>query len=443
MKLLISAGQPLIGEVADGSALSIPGDKSLSHRAALFSALAEGESRITNFLDSGVTRAMLSSLSALGVEWSLNEGSLRVVGHGLRTFIPPDKALYCGNSATTMRLLAGALAAAGIPAILDGSEGLRKRPMGRIVEPLQNMGVPIEMTEAGTAPLVLAARATQRHLMARDLQLAQASAQVKTCLLLAGLAADGKVVIHEPAPSRDHSERMLRAMGVAIQTPDALTIELTPPSSALKPLSMRLPGDFSAAAFLIVAAVIVPGSDIWLRGIGLNPGRVGLLETLLEMGADITLTNQDIQGGEPQGDIHVRASKLQGVAVRGERVVQMIDEFPIFAVAAAAAQGTTVVSDAEELRYKESDRIAVLVKQLELIGVKVTEKTDGFTILGGQLLKGGEVDSMGDHRLAMSLAVAGLVSQQPVLIRHAEMINESFPQFVQVINGLGGKATWQ
>jgi 3-phosphoshikimate 1-carboxyvinyltransferase len=278
--------------------------------------------------------------------------------------------------------------------------------------------------------------------MAREMWLAQASAQVKTCLLLAGLAADGNVVIHEPAPSRDHTERMLQSMGAAIQTPDPLTIELTPPTAALKPLAMRLPGDFSAAAFLMVAAVIVPGSDIWLHGFGLNLGRVGLLATLLEMGADITVTNQNVQGGEPQGDIHVRASKLQGVEVRGERVVQMIDEFPIFAVAAALAEGKTIVSDAKELRYKESDRIAVLVKQLQLVGVNITEKADGFTITGGQAISGGEVESMGDHRLAMSLAVAGLVSQQPVLIRQAEMINESFPQFVQVINGLGGRMAW-
>lgn len=205
---------------------------------------------------------------------------------------------------------------------------------------------------------------------------------------------------------------------------------------------MRLPGDFSAAAFLIVAATIVPGSDIWLRGIGLNPGRVGLLDTLLEMGADITVTNQNVQGGEPQGDIHIRASELQGVEVGGERVVQMIDEFPIFAVAAALARGTTIVSEAEELRYKESDRIAVLVKQLQQIGINISEKADGFTVKGGSTIMGGTAESMGDHRLAMSLAVAGLVSQQPVVIGQAEMVNESFPQFVQVINGLGGRMTW-
>lgn len=443
MNLLVEGSAPLIADIGDDSQISIPGDKSLSHRAALFSALAKGESHITNFLDSGVTRAMLNSLTALGVQWSLNDGLLSISGQGLQTFQTPLEPLNCGNSATTLRLLAGALAASGVAAVLDGSDGLRKRPMGRIVQPLRQMGVALQSSAQGTAPLVLSARPENQSLIAGKFQLEQASAQVKTCLLLAGLAGDGEIEIIEPAPSRDHSERMLRAMGVKVFARDRLTVVMQPPSSSLLPLNMRLPGDFSAAAFLIVAAVLVPGSQLWLRGIGLNPGRTGLLEILMEMGADISILNQSEQGGEPQGDIFVCASKLQGVKVSGDRVVQMIDEFPIFAVAAALAEGETQVTDAVELRFKESDRIAVLVKQLALIGVNITEHPDGFVIKGGQPIAGGEVDSQGDHRLAMSLAVAGLVSQQPVVIRQAEMINESFPQFVELVNRMGGQMVWQ
>ena len=425
------------------SAITIPGDKSLSHRAALFAALAEGESCITNFLDSGVTRAMLNSLTDLGVEWSLKEGLLSVRGHGIHTFQTPQNPLNCGNSATTLRLLAGALAASGAAAVLDGSEGLRKRPMGRIVQPLQQMGAAIRASRQGTAPLVLSARPANQKLLAGTYHLEQASAQVKTCLLLAGLAAGGEVEIVEPAPSRDHSERMLRAMGVQVVTKDKLNVIMQPPAGSLQPLNMRLPGDFSAAAFLIVAAVLVPGSQLWLRGIGLNPGRTGLLETLMEMGADISILNLSEQGGEPQGDIFVCAGRLQGVKVSGDRVVQMIDEFPIFAIAAALADGVTRVTDAVELRFKESDRISALASQLSQIGVQITENPDGFVIKGGQPIAGGLVDSQGDHRLAMSLAVAGLVSQQPVEIERAEMINESFPQFVELLNSIGGQLVWQ
>ena len=443
MNLSVQGSNPLIGDIGDGSVITIPGDKSLSHRAALFSALAEGESRVTNFLDSGVTRAMLNALTSLSVQWSLNEGVLSVSGHGLKTFRAAQKPLNCGNSATTLRLLAGALAASGVDAVLDGSEGLRKRPMGRIVQPLRQMGVAIQASQQGTAPLVLSTRPPNQKLLAGTYQLEQASAQVKTCLLLAGLAAAGEVEIIEPAPSRDHSERMLRAMGVSVVTKEDLNVIMQPPAGSLQPLNMRLPGDFSAAAFLIVAAVLVPGSQLWLRGIGLNPGRTGLLEALMEMGADISILNLSEQGGEPQGDIFVCSGRLQGVKVCGDRVVQMIDEFPIFAVAAALAEGVTRVSDAVELRYKESDRISALAKQLALIGVHITEKPDGFVINGGQPIAGGLVDSQGDHRLAMSLAVAGLVSQQPVVIRQAEMINESFPQFVELLNNMGGQLVWQ
>jgi len=437
--LMVTPGAALHGEI--GRSGDLPGDKSLSHRAALLAAMAEGESRIENFLVSGVTHAMLDALSRLGVAWRLDGRSLTVQGAGL---LPaPDGALPvrmgatldCGNSATPLRLLAGALAAWNVDAVLDGSPGLRRRPMGRIVEPLKQMGVDIG-AENGCAPLHL--RRTSRPLQGMALELPVASAQVKSCLLLAALAAAGPTTVSEPGPSRDHTERMLAALGATVAC-NGYRTTLTPPSPLrLPPLRMMLPGDMSAAAFLIVAALITPGSEITVRGVGLNPTRTGLLDTLLEMGADIVVIPGEAQGGEPYGDVRVRASALHGVTVGGERVVRMIDEFPIFAVAAAYAVGTTTVRDAEELRHKESDRITALGGELRRLGVDFAETGDGFVIHGGPV-QGGEVEAHGDHRLALSLAVAGLASRAPVQVRGAQMMAESFPGFSDVLRSLGGR----
>jgi 3-phosphoshikimate 1-carboxyvinyltransferase len=450
--LTISPGGPLVGEigaietitVGPEAAIGLPGDKSLSHRALLFAALADGESRIENFLVSGVTEAMLGALSALGVSWQLQGTSLRVEGVGLRR---PDGGcpvaagvtLDCGNSATTLRLLAGALAAWGAAATLDGSAGLRRRPMRRISEPLQSMGVQIE-SQDGCVPLAL--RPAALPLQALDYTLPVASAQVKSCLLLAALSGDAPTTLIEPGPSRDHTERMLRAMGVDVVNRHldggSWITRLVPPRPAsVKPLQIRLPGDMSAAAFLIVAALITPGSQITLRQVGLNPTRTGLLDTLIEMGARLDLANLGEQGGEPVGDITVQYSQLHGVQVSGERVVRMIDEFPVFAIAAAYAQGETAVRDAVELRHKESDRISALGQELRRLGVHFNETPDGFIILGGQPVLGGRVESHGDHRLAMSLAVSGLAASQPVQVDGAEMIGESFPGFEAVLRSLG------
>ncbi len=451
--LRVFPGKPLRGEISVAGELALPGDKSLSHRAALFSAMAQGESVIDNFLVSGVTQAMLSALTVLNVPWRLEGRRLTVQGVGLRLpdgWARPEVTLDCGNSATTLRLLAGALAAWGIPVVLDGSPGLRRRPMGRIVEPLQQMGVAIEATN-GCAPLRL--RPSSMPLRPLVYTMPVASAQVKSCLLLAALAARGETVIDEPGPSRDHTERMLRAMGVAVvneqlvdrldQSPGAsgrFVTRLMPPSPlALTPLRMTLPGDMSAAAFLIVAALITPGSQITLRGVGLNPTRTGLVEALLDMGAAIDITNRGEQGGEPVGDLTVRYSTLQGVQVSGERVVRMIDEFPAFAVAAAFARGTTIVSDAEELRHKESDRITALGGELRAIGVDFRETPDGFTVQGGLPVAGGQVQPHGDHRLAMSLAVAGLAASGPITVEQAAIIHESFPDFAQVLQSFGAE----
>jgi 3-phosphoshikimate 1-carboxyvinyltransferase len=436
----------LRGEVGISGEPALPGDKSLSHRAALFAALADGESRVENFLVSGVTRAMLDALSALGVPWDLHERRLIVRGVGLQ---PPARdepvRIDCGNSGTTMRLLAGALAAWDLPAVLDGSPGLRRRPMRRIVAPLQDMGVDIQAVD-GRAPLVI--RPVNRPLRAVQHDLPVASAQVKTCLLLAALAAGGATTLREPGPSRDHSERMLASMGAGLERArregeHPYVTRLSPPEPRrLKPLALTLPGDISAAAFLVVAALITPGSEITLRSVGLNPTRTGLLEALGRMGADLQISNRGEQGGEPLGDLTVRYSRLRGVPVAGELVVRMIDEFPAFAVAAACAQGETVVTEAEELRYKESDRISALCGQLSALGADVSETPDGFVIRGGAPLRGGAVQPHGDHRLAMSLAVAGLAAQGPVTVHDAPIIAESFPAFSEVLGQLGAQVTW-
>lgn len=433
--LTITPGHPLRGET------DLPGDKSLSHRAALLAAMAQGESRVEHFLVAGVTRMMLNALTGLGVDWELDGSRLSVAGRGLDGLRAPAAPLDCGNSATSLRLLAGALAAAGIPAELVGTPGLMKRPMQRLVDPLRQMGVPLEAAPGGTAPLRLAARPRETRLHAAEIVLPVASAQLKSAVLLAGLAADGPLTLHEPGPSRDHTERMLTALGVEVVTVpegEGSRITLVPPTGrSLAPLDLDLPGDFSAAAFLIVAALVTPGSEVLIRGVGLNPTRTGLLEVLGEMGADIQVCGRRTVGAEPVGDLLVRASRLRGGRVEGSRVVRMIDEFPAFAIAAAYADGPTLVRQAEELRYKESDRIGALCRGLGALGVVAQEAEDGFTIPGGALPRSGTVDVAGDHRLAMSFALAGLAGSGPVTVRGAEMIAESFPGFVETLQALG------
>ncbi len=451
--LVVFPGSPLQGVIGPGQAFSLPGDKSLSHRAALFAALANGVSRIENFLVSGVTEAMLRALTALGVPWELDKVTLTVQGHGLAGLRNPSTPIDCGSSATTLRLLTGALAAAGTAAVLTGSPGLCKRPMGRIVEPLQQMGAPIQSSPGGNAPLTLSARSMDQPLKALEWTLPVASAQVKSALLLAALAADGTSTLREPGPSRDHTERMLSAMGVAIESwiepgpifitrlhSDPLNVERS--TFNLQPLDMRLPCDISSAAFLIVAALITPGSRVIIQGAGLNPTRTGLLDALRLMGADLTVQPGPAQGGEPSGDILVQSSNLHACEISGDLVVRMIDEFPAFAVAAAYASGTTVVRDAQELRYKESDRISALCGELRKLGARVEETADGFVMQGGLPLRGGSLDPHGDHRLAMSLAVAGLASQAPVEIQEAEIIHESFPEFTPILQYLGARLNY-
>jgi len=435
MKLISSPGHPLTGCV------ELPGDKSVSHRAALFAALALGESSFKNFLIAGVTNNMLQALSDLGIEWELDQDNLKVKGQGIASWHTPVKPLDCGNSATTMRLLAGALAATGTAARLDGSSGLRQRPMQRVVTPLQKMAVPISASEGGKAPLVLSYRPLEDHLKAIDFSMPVASAQVKTAIMLAALVADGQTIIREPGPSRDHSERMLASMGArisSIREDPIISTTISPlAGQALQPLHMSIPGDFSSAAFLLVAALITPGSEIKLCNVGLNPTRTGLLDALIAMGAQVQISNLVEEQGEPVGDLVVKYGPLKAIEVNGPMVVRMIDEFPVFAIATTSAEGVTIVRQAAELRNKESDRIAVLCRNLKKIGVQVEELPDGFVIQGGSHSSGGTINAHGDHRMAMAFAVAGLTADSPIYINGAEMIAESFPGFVDSLGSLG------
>ncbi|MBN1439892.1 MAG: 3-phosphoshikimate 1-carboxyvinyltransferase [Anaerolineales bacterium] len=443
MRLRSRRSPALRGEVR------LPGDKSISHRAALLAAAAEGKSRIEGMLNAGVTRVMLDSLACLGAGFSWEDGALCVTGTGGCGFQPSGgggtkaQPLYCGNSATTMRLLTGMLA--GIPAwesttggrefLFDGSEQLRKRPMKRLFAPLCEMGARISPTnEPGRAPF----RLISSRLNGIEHRMPVASAQVKTALLLAGLAAEGSTLVEEPSPSRDHTERLLRWLGIRL-TAEPGWARVFPLEKPLPSFDLRIPGDFSSAAFLIVAAAIVPGSDVLFKDVGLNPRRTGLLAVLRRMGARIEERTHAELSGEPVGDLRVRAGELAGTVIEGSEVVDMIDEFPALAVAAACVGGTTEVRNAAELRLKESDRISALAGELRAVGIPVEESPDGFAIRGPASIRGGLADARGDHRLAMALAVAGMVSADGVEIDGAESIGESFPDFPALAGALGAR----
>jgi 3-phosphoshikimate 1-carboxyvinyltransferase len=408
-----------------------PGDKSISHRALLLGGIAQGTSRIQGFLRAGVTDAMLGCLKTLGVDAEfMGADDLVIVG---RPWRPPGETLDCHNSGATMRMLLGALAAQPIEATLDGTPRLRKRPMKRVVDPLRRMGADIQGTD-DQPPLTV--RGQRLHGI--EYEMPVASAQVKTAILLAALFADGQTTIHEPGPSRDHTERMLRCLGVSVNANNG-DVELKPEAGPLSAFSLVVPADVSSAAFLITAAAVVPGSKLELRGVGVNPTRTGLLDVLQDMGADIRLENEHESGLEPIADLETRESKLRGVSVSGERVVRMIDEFPIFAVAATQAEGESVVTDAAELRLKESDRIASLVGELLKMGAQIEAREDGFAVAGPTRLKGAAVDSHNDHRLAMALTVAGLIAEGTTVVRGAECIQQSYPEFVPTLTSCGAE----
>jgi 3-phosphoshikimate 1-carboxyvinyltransferase len=409
----------------------LPGDKSISHRALLFASMAEGASRIRNFLHAGVTEVMINSLAALGIETEyLNKNDLLVLG---RSWQAPGQPLDCGNSGTTMRLMLGALASRPFQSTLDGTERLRQRPMARVVEPLIQMGAQITSpSNTHLAPLTI----TGGPLHGIEYTLPVASAQVKTALLLAAMAAEGPTTLQEPGPSRDHTERMLISMGVSLQK-QGNRILLEPEKNSLPALSTTIPGDISAAAFLITAALVVPGSKLILEQVGVNPTRTGLLDVLKRMGARIQSGPAALINGEPVSNLEIRSSRLKAADISGNDVVRMIDEFPIFAVAATQADGTTTIREAQELRVKESDRISALVRELRKMGADIEEHPDGFDVSGPTRLKGAVVQSHKDHRLAMALCVAGLIAEGETIVEGADSIEQSFPAFPAVLAEIG------
>jgi 3-phosphoshikimate 1-carboxyvinyltransferase len=478
-RLTISPSGPLRGR------LHIPGDKSISVRAVLLGALADGSSRADHWLPADDCLAAVECVRRLGIDVEVSGAqenspllpcssappllstSLIVHGKGLRGLAEPADVLDCRGSGTTMRLIAGILAGRPFYSVLTGNEQLRRRPMARVAEPLRQMGATVLGRDGGRLP-PLTIRGGGLHGI--DYTLPVASAQVKSAILLAGLFADGPTTVREPAPTRDHTERMLRAAGVKIwddkATPSPLqkaegrrqkaansdstilptaycllptanegagglgqVITLTPDARSLNPLSLVVPGDFSSAAFFIVAACLVPGSELVIEGVGVNPTRTGLLDALARMGAQVGLENRHESGGEPVADLVVRPAGLQAVEVSGDLVPRMIDEFPVFAVAATQAEGETVVRDAAELRVKESDRVAAVVGELRKMGAKIEERPDGFIVEGPTRLRGTRVDSQGDHRLAMALTVAGLVAEGETIVEGAECVSKSFPGF--------------
>src|SRR5574341_14306 len=376
---------------------TVPGDKSVSHRALMLGALASGTNRVRGWLAAGDTLATLGAMRALGIDVQRDGSTLTFDG---REFVPPPRSIDCANAGTLMRLLAGLLTWQSFPAVLDGSDQLRKRPMRRIVEPLRLMGAQIADTE-GHAPLAIA----PAPLTGIRYELPIASAQVKSAVLFAGLGASGPTTVVEPGPGRDHTERMLAAIGVSVEIKGSV-VTLQPLSgSSLRPLDMTVPGDISSAAFLIVAASIAPHAEVQITGVGLNPTRTGILDALRRMAAEIGAEVEGIEGGEPIGTLTVRNSELHSTHIGGDEVVRAIDELPILAVAATQAEGETLITEASELRVKEVDRIGMLARELSKMGARVEERPDGMLIQGPVQLRGAQVDSHGDHRLGMALAV--------------------------------------
>ena len=419
---IVQPGKALRGEA------TVPGDKSISHRSVMFGALAQGVTRVRKWLPAGDTEASLASVRALGVPIEREgAGELTIHGGELRE---PEQALDLVNAGTGIRLLAGIMVGQPFPSVLDGSSQLRRRPMNRIINPLRQMGAEINGVN-GCAPLTVQPAA----LRGIHYDMPVASAQVKSAILLAALFAQGPTVITQPGPARDHTERMLSAMGVDIVT-EGNTVTLMP-GKPLKAMDFTVPGDASSAAFPVVAGLIVPGSDITLTNINLNPTRTGIFDVLLEMGADLTITETGTEAGDPVGTIRARHSTLMGVSVGGEVVVRMIDEFPIFMVAALHAEGTTTVRDAQELRVKETDRLAVMTAELTKLGATIKETEDGFVIEGAQQLTGATVDGHDDHRLSMSLVVAGLAAQGETTVLDARCASDSFPGYAETMAGLG------
>ena len=418
--------------IARGEVL-VPGDKSITHRALMVAALSDGRCVFTSPLAAGDTRATAAALRALGIDVSpLSDKRVAVTGAGMKPFRAPSRPLACRNSGTTARLLLGLLAGHPFEAKLTGDRSLSRRPMARVTEPLRKMGAAIMAAEGERLPMAIHGGG----LRPLDWTSPVASAQVKSCVLFAGLLAAGETRVIEPEPTRDHTERMLSAAGADVSRDgDAVVVR---PVERLEPGSIAVPADISSAAFFLVAALLVPGSEVSLAGVGLNPTRTGLLAILRRMGAEIEVEVEGERGGEPIGRVHARPSPLHGVEVGGAEVPLAIDELPLVALAACFAEGTTTIRDAAELRRKESDRIATVTAALTALGGDVEATEDGMVINGTEGLRGGMIDSHGDHRIAMLGAVAGLASRGGVEVANMEAAAVSYPGFEADLASLVG-----
>ncbi len=429
--LTITPGRPLKGTI------TVPGDKSLTHRAIILTALAEGTSTISDYCQGEDCLNTMRAFQSLGISITHTPAKLTICGKGFWGLTEPNTPIDCGNSGTGIRLLTGLLAGQDFFSVLTCDESIRRRPMGRVVKPLRQMGAVIGGRKGGElAPLAI----TGSGLHAIDYTSPVASAQIKSSLLLAGLFAQGKTCYKEPSLSRDHTERMFQYFGIPLTREHGTLVLHGRPSVGWPGVHIAIPGDFSAAAFFIVGATIVPGSDVTLRQVGLNPTRTGLMDVMRMMGADIEVLNQREEAGEPVGDLRVRSASLKGVTIGSELIPQTIDEFPVLCVAAAVADGETVISGAEELRVKESDRIATMSGELRAMGALVEERRDGMIIQGlgqgggnGRLKATSAAQSHGDHRVAMSLAIGGLTAEQSMTIADTGCVDTSFPNFEEAL----------
>lgn len=433
MDAVFRGGHPLAGEAR------VPSDKSISHRAAIIGALADGTSVVVNYSPAADCVSTLECLKALGVELVRSGDTLRVQGTGVRGFSQPEAPLDAGNSGTTMRLLSGAVAARPISVTITGDDSLRSRPMGRITEPLAEMGARIEAGDPGGHPPL---EITGGDLVGIEYEPPVASAQVKSCVLLAGLGASGPTTVREKVRTRDHTERLLSRAGIEISR-HGRSVAVFPGTPGS--FEIEVPGDISSAAFLLAAALVVPGSEVTVRSVGLNPTRTGFLDVLAAMGADVQVScdaepegrTDKVPSCEPSGFLTARYSELAGVKLGGEEVARAIDEVTLIALLATRAEGRTVIKGARELRYKESDRIRSAVAGLRALGAVIEEEPEGMVVEGPRRLKGAAVSAGGDHRIAMMLAVAGLLAEGETVISGWESTDVSFPGFLQAVRGLG------
>ncbi|MGJ8670056.1 MAG: 3-phosphoshikimate 1-carboxyvinyltransferase [Oceanococcus sp.] len=409
-----------------GGSLQVPGDKSISHRSVMFGSLANGVTEVRNFLPGADCRATAAAMQAMGVKIeTLGENHLRVHGVGLRGLQAPQQALDLGNSGTSMRLFCGLLAGQSFDATLTGDASLSRRPMRRVTDPLSQMGARFSTTDAGTAPLTVHGGS---RIQAMQYAMPMASAQVKSAVLLAGLYAQGETSVVEPKVTRDHTERMLRGFGYKVES-DGNRIALRG-GGELIASDVEVPGDLSSAAFFMVAAAIQPGATIRIDNVGLNPTRIGVIEILRLMGAEIVVSDERLSMGEPVGTVSVTGTELKGINIGADLVALAIDELPVLFIAAACAQGQTVVTGAEELRVKESDRVASMAEGLQAVGIDAQAQPDGIVIEGGRL-QGGCINSYGDHRIAMAFAVAAQRAEAPIELQDCANVATSFPSFLE------------